>query len=83
MLTQEQKVTFLWRVWNTIKLPLLAIAGVVFGKVLADIAFSETVMVVASWHYWDGVLVEVAKYVSFTLGVGTLAGYEKITNRPE
>lgn len=70
--------TFLFRVWNTIKYPLLSIFLGVFGKIVVDVQNANTLKVLLDLGYWDQIGVVILVLVGGVLGVGGMAGADKV-----
>jgi len=77
----EDLKSFLWRVWNTAKYPILTIALGVSAKIINDVVAAQTVLVLTSPMYWDGVAVTVLSLLGGVLGVSGMAGVDKIIRK--
>jgi len=69
---------FAYRTWNTIKVPLVAVLGVVVVTVILDVIEAGTVSIIASWTYWDSIVVVALKALAGILGIGVAAGGDKL-----
>lgn len=74
----EKLRTFLYRVWNVVKYPTLAVLGGVAVIIIKDMIVANTVTIVANWQYWDTIAIEALKILALVLGIGVSAGGEKL-----
>lgn len=69
---------FLYRVWNTVKYPLGSVLLGISIKVIEDIVDANTISVLASWGYWDSIVVLALQLIAGILGIGVTAGADKV-----
>lgn len=69
---------FLFRVWNTVKYPLASILLALVGKIVMDVSEAKTVSVLFDPKYWDAIAVMFLSLIAGVLGVGGMAGADKL-----